>query len=531
MGEALDADTVLAIFNAVEDQKPLRTIAAELGVRLNTAQHYRDQYLREMRGGAVADNACSDCGKAKFYAHGPGLCQECYRDRAACRAELKLGALPVPMESKACGTCGAVKPAAEFSRSVSGASGLTASCKACIKRRRDKVWGRHRASFGISHDRVNFKGRGAGYFDEHPALGPDEARKLAAETLAKQRYGSLHLDRGRNWSLVDVRALAALCATGADISKAADSLGRPPKTLAWKARDSGLAPPVTWMALITPERKPALVRVQMAYPFIAKPRDEHADMLAINALVPKDYPPWIRADVCQNILLAVLEGEVTVEQLRHNPQLCRQFVGRFLKEHRDNMLVSIEGIHDDERSYMDIAARPESINDARLAIHSIRTHHEATQEQTVHDHEMADRARAWHAVGIHLTPDDIRDDLFGAAQGDWGKKKRSRIENMTTRRDLHIRQNGKCGYCKCDMRLQFGYPDSVSRDHIIPISEGGPDTDANLIGACSLCNERKGSMPVADFLKLLGRPVPARDVQPGATWAFREHRSQAHVGF
>lgn len=345
------------------------------------------------------------------------------------------------------------------------------------------------------------------YFDAHPPLEPGEAERLRADMLARPSLWHYHYNR-TNWSNADTRRLAALCATSTDINKAASAFGRPPLTLAWKARDTGFSLPDAWGALIAPARKPRIERIQLSYPYIAKRRDDHADLMAINDIVPKQYPSWVRADVCQNILLAVLEGEVTIDELRRNKITAAQFIGRFMKEQRDNMLVSIEGLYDDERAYTDIAARPESVNDARLAIGSFRTHIAATQDEAAHESLMRERQHAWHAKGIHLSPDEM-DWIYsnGADRGRRSLADLSRLRAMTRRDALFERQHGRCAYCECDMTLRWGFPNTVTRDHIVALSAGGSDDDANLVGACMECNWRKGSMPVSEFLQGIGRHV------------------------
>jgi hypothetical protein len=53
----------------------------------------------------------------------------------------------------------------------------------------------------------------------------------------------------------------------------------------------------------------------LQFPYIAKPRPEHADILALNDLVPKTLPHHMRSDICQEMMLAVLEGKTTIEQI------------------------------------------------------------------------------------------------------------------------------------------------------------------------------------------------------------------------
>ncbi len=133
-----------------------------------------------------------------------------------------------------------------------------------------------------------------------------------------------------NWSAEEKGVLRALCEANAPIGKSADGLGRPPTSLAWKAREIGLALPADWSAIIRPKPKPRLVRDvrrRLSYPFIIKRRDEHADLLAVNALVPRGAPG--REDVCQEIMLALWEGKVTLDDLRRHRGSIRSFVRSF----------------------------------------------------------------------------------------------------------------------------------------------------------------------------------------------------------
>jgi len=52
----------------------------------------------------------------------------------------------------------------------------------------------------------------------------------------------------------------------------------------------------------------------MAYPFVAKQRDEYAELLLVNSLVPRGMPG--RDDVVQTIMLALWEQQTTIERLQ-----------------------------------------------------------------------------------------------------------------------------------------------------------------------------------------------------------------------
>lgn len=62
----------------------------------------------------------------------------------------------------------------------------------------------------------------------------------------------------------------------------------------------------------------------MNYPFLRAPRDEHAELMEVNSLVPQ-IPG--RADVVQEIMLALFEGTATMEAIRAGG--WRPYVRRF----------------------------------------------------------------------------------------------------------------------------------------------------------------------------------------------------------
>lgn len=505
MSNFIDPEMVEAIWERVERGESLRTISAETGADKNTVATYRlfvCEVLREIDVPQPQpkplpierDWHCEDC---RTRTHGSRCLERC-----------------IQAVDERCVKCGG--PRSENT--------TTGKCWKCWKAEQAVIWAESKLKPKVRAQRED-------YFATHPAIAASEARKIASELIGRPRYrnGEFYNDR-LHWTEDDKRILAAFAMAGADIDKSSAALGRSPKGLVWRARDTYVPMPRDWAAIIATARtKSNGTLIQLSYPYIAKPRDEHADMLAINDLVPKTLPSWVRADVCQNILLAVLEGETTVEELRRSKMTAQAFVGRFMKQQRDHMLVSIEGLRDDTRSYEDISATP-GYDEARLAIHSYRTHTEATQESDVMASEMHERQKAWHEFRQELSAEEIEDIMGANKVGEvWTPEQEARMHAMTKRHALHERQHGRCGYCQCKMVLRFGFPRSVTRDHIIPTSAGGSDDDSNLIGACYICNARKGSMPVAEFLKTIGRALPSRDVRPGSSWAFREHRSQAHV--
>ncbi|MDE2020426.1 MAG: transposase [Patescibacteria group bacterium] len=360
--------------------------------------------------------------------------------------------------------------------------------------------------------------------------------------LEKPRYANGLLLSTRTWWSDDERAaLQAFADQKAQLEKVSVALGRTATSVAWYARDNVSGVPRAWADLIR-RRRGTAPRVALCYPFISKPRDEHADLLRVNNLVPKSLPEWMRADVCQNVMLALYDGTTSLEEIEANRRLVRWFIAKFYKEQMPYQEISIAGVTDDDnRSYDEIAANAKNewqwheMNEARLSLdalmmsRSIAGFRPPTQEEEADAMLMRERKAAWHARGIHLSDDEI-DRLYHKRE-DIGKdyrKTAARLSSMKRRDELFHTQNGKCAYCKSEMTLRWGFPNTVTRDHIVPVSAGGKDDASNLVGACMVCNEAKSNLPVEEFLASL-KTKAARDVPVGNSWAFHDHRTQAEV--
>jgi len=61
-----------------------------------------------------------------------------------------------------------------------------------------------------------------------------------------------------------------------------------------------------------------------------------------------------------------------------------------------------------------------------------------------------------------------------------------------TKRDVFLRDNGKCVYC--------GEENGVEVDHVIPFSLGGNNESDNLATSCLRCNRQKGSKTIDEWL-------------------------------
>ena len=71
------------------------------------------------------------------------------------------------------------------------------------------------------------------------------------------------------------------------------------------------------------------------------------------------------------------------------------------------------------------------------------------------------------------------------------------------RRNLFARDHNRCQYCG------HHFPTSeLSIDHVVPRTQGGPDTWTNLVCACVKCNSRKGGRtPTQAHMKLIKKPT------------------------
>ena len=62
------------------------------------------------------------------------------------------------------------------------------------------------------------------------------------------------------------------------------------------------------------------------------------------------------------------------------------------------------------------------------------------------------------------------------------------------------RDNRRCVYCGRDLMIDFDTFMITEEDHLIPLSKNGPDSDENIVTACSVCNRLKGNyMPDTEF--------------------------------
>lgn len=163
-----------------------------------------------------------------------------------------------------------------------------------------------------------------------------EHRLVASNILARPLYGDGGYYSTRTWwNEIDKFKLEVLCEADAEIEPSANALGRTPTSIAHRARDFGITLPREWARIIAPKRKIQLRKGPeplLAYPYIAKQRPEYADLLAINEIIPKAIPENMRADMCQEIMVAILEGRTSLDILRSRSKSASYFIRKFYNE-------------------------------------------------------------------------------------------------------------------------------------------------------------------------------------------------------
>jgi 5-methylcytosine-specific restriction endonuclease McrA len=94
-----------------------------------------------------------------------------------------------------------------------------------------------------------------------------------------------------------------------------------------------------------------------------------------------------------------------------------------------------------------------------------------------------------------------------------------RFRRQVTNTFLFARDGYRCQYCGRERR-ELGYRESLTRDHLVPLSRGGGNDWKNVVTACSRCNLRKGNhLPEECGLKPLVDPHEPNHVQ--LIWAVR----------
>ena len=90
----------------------------------------------------------------------------------------------------------------------------------------------------------------------------------------------------------------------------------------------------------------------------------------------------------------------------------------------------------------------------------------------------------------HINPGHTPEEATAPIPRSISKKKRSEL-----RKDLYAKQEGHCAGCNRPYALK-----DLAVDHMIPLSRGGSDDDANKQLLCTSCNSSKGAKTQDEFL-------------------------------
>lgn len=187
--------------------------------------------------------------------------------------------------------------------------------------------------------------------------------------LTHPRYiGGAWASTRAHWTREEDVALAALCEIGARLEKSADGLGRSPTSIAHRARDGALKLPLEWKDAIRRVRSKSIRETPIQYPYIRQVRGEHADLIAVNSLIPRYLPHHVRADICQEIMLAIWQKQTTLEELRQNKALIGKFTSGFYSANHESNghALSLDAPMYDGRSWYDVLPDPSTIDGLAL---------------------------------------------------------------------------------------------------------------------------------------------------------------------
>lgn len=224
----------------------------------------------------------------------------------------------------------------------------------------------------------------------------DVADDPAIFEIGRRRYvDDLLFSTRSHWTDPEKVALRKFVNTGYSPEDVAPTLGRSISSIAWYARDlPGIVLPPEWAALVRSKRIATPRRVALAYPYIMKSRPEHADLLALNDLVPRAYPDQMRADICQEMMLAVLEGTVTIDEIKANREKSAWFLKKFYMANHEQAghAISLTGHEDEDRNYDEIAS--------------------SIAAQDWHDGQVHERTRFVNAMSVRFQPPTQIDDVW-----------------------------------------------------------------------------------------------------------------------
>jgi 5-methylcytosine-specific restriction endonuclease McrA len=83
-----------------------------------------------------------------------------------------------------------------------------------------------------------------------------------------------------------------------------------------------------------------------------------------------------------------------------------------------------------------------------------------------------------------------------------------------TKRNLWVRDDGRCQYCNVHLPIEV-----ATLDHVVPKSRGGSHSWENLVLSCGTCNLRKGSRtPCEANMPLSNKPTRPKPFNASSFW-------------
>lgn len=200
-----------------------------------------------------------------------------------------------------------------------------------------------------------------------PCHGPIAPSTLSAQELlthAKPIDEVYFMHDYSRWKPEEESAMRTLMEANATAEQVASILHRPVTKVVNRALERGLKPPKEWRMLLPYYKGPVVPFVPlMQFPYIKTARPENADLLRVNKLVPHAFGEDMRADIIQEVMLALFEGTVTMDDLERNRDKLSFFIKKFRKDQRPwQEMTGLGGGGDEKRSYEDIAAATNSIS-------------------------------------------------------------------------------------------------------------------------------------------------------------------------
>jgi hypothetical protein len=152
------------------------------------------------------------------------------------------------------------------------------------------------------------------------------------------------LDTHLWWNEEDKKLLAAAVDTKISYTDAANTLGRQPYAL-WHQAIKLFGywnMPLAWKKHFNEYKPKKKHEGRLQYPYIVKPDDKYADLIAVNRLVSHAMPG--REDVCQDIMLALWESRTSLQELKDDPRAIRSFIKAFRRAYFEKNGYGVESM-------------------------------------------------------------------------------------------------------------------------------------------------------------------------------------------